>query len=162
MQLFTRLITEGIFIFWSGENTNDYNLKISIFNGNNKIKILDTNLTKEQCFYTLKNVGSGEYEIELNAYKAEKLIQTEVKKVKLASASEGMMGLLDKLTEICDELSTHSDELEHISSKLSAQSDEIENASSKLSEIVDFIKYPTSLDSYEYAAFKEAIIRRMR
>lgn len=126
MQLFTRLITEGIFIFWSGENTNDYNLKISIFNGNNKIKILDTNLTKEQCFYTLKNVGSGEYEIELNAYKAEKLIQTEVKKVKLASVAEGTISFLDKLTEIFDKLQS-------ISSKLSIHSTETEELLSNLS-----------------------------
>ena len=104
MQLYTRLINEGIFIFWNDENVHDYNLKISIFNGDKKIKILDTIVSKDQCFYTLKNIGSGEYEIELNSFKDDMLIQTEVKKVKLVSSSEGIVNLLDKLAEIDDKI----------------------------------------------------------
>ena len=158
MQLYTRLINEGIFIFWNDENGDEYNLRISIFNGTNKIKILDTKISRGQYFYTLKNIGSGEYEIELNSYKSEKLIQTEVKKVKLASSSEETVRILDKLTEVCDKLDNISSTIDDELSGLSILS----SIYDRVDDIKDCIEDPRGADAYAYARFIKGIIREMR
>ena len=57
-----------------------------------------------QNYYTLDRVGSGEYEIELNAFENDKLYQTELKNIKISSpverAAENFHTLLGGLAEI--------------------------------------------------------------
>lgn len=87
MKLYTRLIDSGAFIFWEsdGENTS-YILKIRILNGDNKIELVNLDIKKGQNYYSFDRVGSGDYEIELNGYKDERLYQTETKKIKIISS----------------------------------------------------------------------------
>lgn len=105
MKLFTRLIDSGVFIFWSEEEGNaTFNLKIRIAVGDEKITLVDMNPSAGQNYYTFDRVGSGEYEIELNAFKNNVLYQTETKKVKVISSvqknEETMETLLQGVTAI--------------------------------------------------------------
>ena len=87
MKLYTRLIDSGVFIFWeSDEGNTSYTLKVKILNGVNKIELVNLDINKGQNYYSFDRVGSGEYEIELNGYKDERLYQTETKKIKIISS----------------------------------------------------------------------------
>ena len=89
MKLFTRLIDAGVFIFWSldGEDAT-VNLKIKISAGDEKITLIDIKPEVGQNCYSLDRVGSGDYEIELNAYKNGVLCQTETKNIKIISSTQ--------------------------------------------------------------------------
>ena len=113
MKLYTRLIDAGTFIFWSSDGEDSsYNLKIKAVIGVEKITLVDIYPERGQNFYSFDRVGSGDYEIELNAYKGNKLYQTETKNIKLISSvqkSEENMGsirdLLSSILEKLDEIS---------------------------------------------------------
>jgi hypothetical protein len=105
MKLYTRLIESGIFIFWSeDEKSATFNLKIRIAVGDKKVTLVDMSPTIGQNYYTFDRVGSGEYEIELNAFENDKLYQTEMKNIKINSpverAAENFHTLLGGLAEI--------------------------------------------------------------
>ena len=105
MKLYTRLIESGIFIFWNEDEKNaTFNLKIKIVVGNEKVTLVDITSTIGQNYYTFDRVGSGEYEIELNAFENDKLYQTEMKNIKVNSpverAAENFHTLLGGLAEI--------------------------------------------------------------
>ena len=89
MKLYTRLIEAGVFAFWSldGDETT-VNLKIKIAVGDEKITLIDINPEVGQNCYSLDRVGSGDYEIELNAYKNGVLCQTEAKNIKIISTTQ--------------------------------------------------------------------------
>lgn len=105
MKLFTRLINEGVFIFWnSGSEDATFNLKIRILIGDQKIALLDFKPEKGHHYYSFDRVGSGDYEIELNEYKNDRLCQTEVKNIKIISSvqksSEDMASIMEVLDSI--------------------------------------------------------------
>ena len=113
MKLYTRLIEEGVFIFWSGDEGNtSYNLKIRIAVGDDKVELLNLNVLKGQNYYSFDKIGSGDYEIELTGYKDNRICQTEIKKAKIVSSVQRMQEQTDKITasiaKIVDELSTIS------------------------------------------------------
>lgn len=89
MKLFTRLIDSGVFVFWSsdGDGTS-YALKVNIIASGQKVNILSYNPPQGQSFYTLANIGSGDYEFELNGYKDGRLYQTETKTVKYVASAQ--------------------------------------------------------------------------
>jgi hypothetical protein len=105
MKLYTRLIEAGVFVFWK---TNDpdtsYNLKISIIVGGEKITLVDFTPTSEKNYYVLDHVGSGDYVVEMNAYRGERLYQTETKNIKIISSTqkteENFQALMDELSSI--------------------------------------------------------------
>lgn len=105
MKLYTRLVDAGVFIFWSsdGEDTS-HNLVIKIVIGSEKITLVDIISTKGQNYFSFDRVGSGDYEISLNAYRNGTLYQTETKNIKLISSvqksEEFMEKLMINLTEI--------------------------------------------------------------
>ena len=105
MKLFTRLIDSGVFVFWSEEEGDaTFNLKIRIAVGDEKITLVDLNPSMGQNYYSFDRVGSGDYEIELNAFRNNVLYQTETKKVKIISSvqktEETMETLLNGVTAI--------------------------------------------------------------
>lgn len=105
MKLFTRLIDSGVFVFWSEEEGDaTFNLKIRIAVGDEKITLVDLNPSMGQNYYSFDRVGSGDYEIELNAFRNNVLYQTETKKVKIISSvqktEETMETLLQGVTTI--------------------------------------------------------------
>ena len=81
MKLYTRLIDSGAFVFWnSDEGNTHYTLKIRILNGEDKIELVNMDISKGQNYYSFDRLGSGDYEIELNGYMDDRLYQTETKK----------------------------------------------------------------------------------
>ena len=89
MKLYTRLISEGIFIFWSSEKMDStFNLKIKTVEGNEKITLLDITPEKGKNCYSFNDIGSGDYEIELNGYQNNRLYQTATQKMKFNSSRE--------------------------------------------------------------------------
>ena len=111
MKLYTRLIESGLFIFWSeDEKSATFNLKIRIAVGDKKVTLVDMSPTIGQNYYTFDRVGSGEYEIELNAFENDKLYQTEMKNIKINSpverAAENFHTLLGGLAEINENISS--------------------------------------------------------
>ena len=105
MKLYTRLIDEGVFVFWNsdGDDTT-LNLKIRITVGDEKVTLVDYNPIPGQNYYSLNHVGLGDYEVELNGYRGGQLYQTEVKKIQILGSiqktEEYMSKILEKLTEI--------------------------------------------------------------
>ena len=105
MKLYTRLIDAGTFIFWNSDGPDtSFNLKISIIVGEDKVILVDTTPDVDKNYYVFDRVGSGDYEVELNAYKGEKLYQTETKKFKIISSTqkseENFQTLIDELSSI--------------------------------------------------------------
>ena len=109
MKLFARLIDAGVFVFWSldGDETA-VNLKIKISVGDEKIALIDINPEMGQNCYSLDRVGSGDYEIELNAYRNGGLCQTETKSIKIISTTqkneENMQTLKSEMITINDNM----------------------------------------------------------
>lgn len=103
MELFTRLINEGVFVFWKDENEeNQHELKVSLFNGETKVNLIKKIIEDGQNFYSLTNIGAGDYEIELVSIKENKPTQTVVKNIKLTSSTQREVELMDKIN-ICAE-----------------------------------------------------------
>ena len=89
MKLYTRLIESGAFIFWNeDEKDATFNLRIRILVGDKKVELVNINPTAGQNYYSFDRVGSGEYEIELNAFENNSLYQTEIKNVEISSTVE--------------------------------------------------------------------------
>ena len=131
MNLFTRLIEEGIFIFWSDDNPNNtYNLKISLFNGDTKVLLINKEFDKDTHYFSISPLGSGDYEIELNGYSGGKLFQTETKKVSLKSSSQKTLELLEAINGIRNTIDTYSTH-----------------------RILEIIENPNSLDADKIAKF---------
>lgn len=99
MKLYTRLIEEGIFIFWnSDEGNTSYNLKIRIAVGDDKVELVHLAMPKGQNYYSFDKIGSGDYEIELNGYKENRIYQTETKKIKIVSSVQKEQEQADKIS----------------------------------------------------------------
>ena len=112
MKLYTRLIEEGVFIFWnSDEGNTSYNLKIRIAVGDDKVELVHLTMPKGQNYYSFDKIGSGDYEIELNGYKENRIYQTEAKKVKITSSVQSSQELIDKMSEMLENLSSMEHEL---------------------------------------------------
>ena len=98
MKLYTRLIEEGIFIFWnSDEGNTSYNLKIRIAVGDDKVELVHLAMPKGQNYYSFDKIGSGDYEIELNGYRDNLIYQTETKKAKIVSSVQRLQEQMEKL-----------------------------------------------------------------
>ena len=101
MELFTRLIEEGIFIFGSDEeNHASYRLSFSINNMDKMINILTVDVENTQHYYSLKNVGAGDYEISLSGIKNGGEANTLTRKVKLSSSSQRSYETMERLDAI--------------------------------------------------------------
>ena len=105
MKLYTRLIEEGIFIFWnSDEGNTSYNLKIRIAVGDDKVELANFDMPRGQNYYSFDKVGSGDYEIELNGYKENCIYQTETKKIKIVSSVQKEQEQTDKIMTAISEM----------------------------------------------------------
>ena len=105
MEVYMRLIEEGVFVFWNDESeAHTYNLKISIFVGEKKVTILNKNFESGERYFSLNKIGAGDYEIELNGYEGTRLFQTEVKKCNIKSISQQNSELLEKLESISNSI----------------------------------------------------------
>ena len=112
MKLFTRLINEGVFIFWSSdEGATAFNLKISAIVGGERINIVSITPKSGENYYSFDRIGSGEYEIAVDAYKGDKLYQTEVKNVKIISSVQKSE---ENVSEIIDSIATIKSQLVNI------------------------------------------------
>ena len=132
MKLYTRLIEEGVFIFWSGDEGNtSYNLKIRIAVGDDKVELLNLNVPKGQNYYSFDKVGSGDYEIELNGYKENRIYQTETKKIKIVSSVQKAEEQTDKIlaciSSAVDKLSSIEDSMSSIDNDVSKIRNKIPN-----------------------------------
>lgn len=123
MKLYTRLIEEGTFIFWNydGPDTN-LNLKISIIVGEDKVDLVDINPDVGKNYYVFENLGTGDYLIELNAFREDKIYQTETKKIKIKSSTvkseENFKKLIDELQNINSNLSELLDQVRRFRNEL--------------------------------------------
>lgn len=157
MELFTRLINEGIFVFWKDEkDENQHELKVSLFNGENKVNLIKKIVKEGQNFYSLTNIGAGDYEIELTSIKENKPVQTVVKKIKLTSSTQREVELMDKI-DLCSE---------RIKSMVSGMSG-IENLlnfniSTSIDRIYDTIQDPRNITVDNYISFIKWIKRELR
>lgn len=111
MKLYTRLINEGVFIFWNPDEGNtSYKLKIKIVVGDDKIELVNLDTNKGENYYSFNGIGSGDYEIELNGFKDNHLYQTETKKIKIVSSVQKEQEQADKIlasiTDMSDKLSS--------------------------------------------------------
>lgn len=145
MKLYTRLIDSGAFIFWeSDEGNTSYTLKIRIFNGDHKIELVNLDINKGQNYYSFDRVGSGDYEIELNGYKDDRLYQTETKKIKIISS-------VQKNTEQTDRIVAY---LEDMLDKLSAIDINTINTNGAIWDLYNSLRDPEHLaqlkDKIEY------------
>lgn len=121
MKLYTRLISEGIFIFWSSEKMDStFNLKIKTVEGNEKITLLDITPEKGKNCYSFNDIGSGDYEIELNGYQNNRLYQTATQKMKFNISREYMTLGLTSLAKAVGAIYTTT---KQISDKAEAISD---------------------------------------
>lgn len=105
MKLYTRLIDAGTFIFWHSDGPDtSFNLKISIIVGEDKVVLVDVTPEADKNYYVFDRVGSGDYVVELNAYRGEKLYQTETKNIKIISSTqkseENFQALINELRSI--------------------------------------------------------------
>lgn len=148
MELFTRLINEGIFVFWKDEkDENQHELKVSLFNGENKVNLIKKIVESGQNFYSLTNIGAGDYEIELTSIKENKPAQTVVKKIKLTSSTQREVELMDKI----DAINSKIEELKV-------------DVTYPIEQIRDMIKDPDSLGwetRESYASFIKMIKREL-
>ena len=152
MKLYTRLIESGIFIFWSEDEKNaTFNLKIRIAVGDKKVTLVDMSPSFGQNYYTLDRVGSGEYEIELNAFENDKLYQTERKNIKISSpverAAENFHTLLGGLAEI-------NENIKNIQFDTSRTKNNIIDLYNLVLEIKDALTDPRTIVSIERQAAK--------
>ena len=114
MKLYTRLIEEGVFIFWnSDEGNTSYNLKIRIAVGDDKVELLNLNVPKGQNYYSFDKIGSGDYEIELTGYKDNRICQTEIKKIKVVSSAQKITEIIDKLSSLETEIKENITDWDH-------------------------------------------------
>jgi hypothetical protein len=116
MKLYTRLINEGVFIFWNPDEGNtSYSLKIKIAVGDDKVELVNLETRKGENYYSFSGIGSGDYEIELNGFKDNRLYQTETKKIKIVSSVQKEQEQADKslawMSKMYDKLSSIDDNL---------------------------------------------------
>ena len=129
MKLYTRLIEEGVFIFWnSDEGNTSYNLKIRIAVGDDKVELVHLTMPKGQNYYSFDKIGSGDYEIELNGYKENRIYQTETKKIKIVSS-------VQKEQEQTDKIMTAISEMNEILSSMKSELSFIESNTSDISSL---------------------------
>lgn len=156
MELFTRLINEGVFVFWKDENEeNPHELKISLFNGDVKVCLIKKVIDNGQNFYSLTNIGAGDYEIELTSIKENKPTQTVVKKINLTSSIQREVELMDKIQLCADKISLIDSSISEIANLLSY------NVCQSIDQIYDTIQDPRSTIDH-YIPFIRAIIRELR
>ena len=104
MELYTRMIDEGIFVFWEDQDDHQYELSAYIQNKDKKIRLIHTKIEQGRNCYSLTHLGSGNYEVELNVYRDNRLVETVSKKAVLASTSQRATELLDKLEAIANRI----------------------------------------------------------
>lgn len=153
MKLYTRLIEEGVFIFWSSDEGNtSYNLKIRIAVGDDKVELVNLNIPKGQNYFSFDKIGSGDYEIELNGYKDNRLYQTETKKMKIISSAQKITEITDKLAEIdlalitLDLLKVMRDDIENLCGSVS-------NINAALTDPKTMRQIRNEIESYEQWGF---------
>ena len=121
-----------LYLFWKDDVIDQsFRLRVNIQNGPNKVKILDMPMTGGERYYVMQPLGSGEYEIELDCLDGTKLLQTEAKNVKLASAGQRTVEILDKLSYIQATIESVKSAIDNIdSSSADAIREYIENPES--------------------------------
>ena len=100
MELYMRLIEEGVFVFWNDEGEHAYDLTISIFVGDKKMPIVRKRFEGGERSFSLSKIGAGDYEIELKGYEGDRLFQTEKKKCIIKSTSQQNAEIIEKLDSI--------------------------------------------------------------
>ena len=132
MKLYTRLISEGIFIFWSSEKMDStFNLKIKTVEGNEKITLLDITPEKGKNCYSFDGIGSGDYEIELNGYQNNRLYQTATQKMKFNSSREYMALGLTSMAKAVGAIYTTTKQISDTAAEISDYAFRIEMNTSK-------------------------------
>ena len=146
MELYNRLINEGVFIFWADASKNDnYTIKLYLCMGEKKIELLEEKIPGNRHSCSLDKLGSGEYLIELHAFKNGKLTETLEKKVNLSSS-------IQKLAEL-------KEELEEVKNMLTY----VHNDTSVLREIRNLLQEPSEdADVYDWAKFLKRVVYYMR
>jgi hypothetical protein len=117
MKLYTRLINEGVFVFWNPDEGNtSYKLKIKIVVGDDKIELVNLDINKGENYYSFSGIGSGDYEIELIGFKDNRSYQNETKKIKIVSSVQKEQEQADKIMAAISEM---NEILSSMKSKLS-------------------------------------------
>ena len=104
MKIYTRLINEGFFAFWNDDKENTYNIKVRILVDNQKIVLVNVMLDKGIKYYSMTNIGTGEYEIEVSSYNNSELINSEKKTINLISSVQKQTEILDSITKLGTQL----------------------------------------------------------
>lgn len=106
MELFTRLFDNGIMCFWEKSNeTKEYKIKVSIISNDKDYMILQDTIINDKCYYSLSNLGSGEYKIEVQSVSNEgDILDKEVKKINLVSNSQNLNNMSCVLQTVFEKL----------------------------------------------------------
>ena len=154
MKLYTRLIEEGTFIFWSSDGPDtSFNLKISIAVGEDNVVLVNTTPDADKNYYVFDHVGSGEYLIELNAYRGEKLYQTETKSIKIISstqtAEEHFQALVGELGKLKVYIATVNSNITTVNSNIEDLYNLVHNFKAALTEPENIVSIRKAVDYYE-------------
>ena len=163
MELYNRLINEGVFIFWSDlEHSDKYTVKLYIFVGEKKIALFEEELPGNRHSFSVDKLGSGDYLIEVHSFKNGRLKETVDKKVNLSSTIQKLAELKDAIEEITLSMESIKDEVEGVRLEVSHLNT---CTSSSFEDILDIMRYPHQfLDDFldNWAIFLNRLSRRRR
>lgn len=153
MELYNRLINEGVFVFWNDDAKNDkYVLKIYFVQEGKNIELFSEIIPGNRHCFSADKLGSGNYIVELHAYKGDKLTETVEKKVNLTST-------IQKLAELKDAVEETKNAIEEVKSAVYC----INFDTTSIDDILNILKYPQSeLNQYNWADFLERVDRARR
>ena len=150
MELYNRLINEGVFIFWEDDKKSDsYLLKLYIFQSEKKVELFSEEIPGNRHCFSADKLGSGDYQIELNSFKNGKVIETIEKKVNMSSSIQKLVELKDSIESV----------------RSAVNSIDINIDTSSADRLLEVVKDPTTwgngLDAYAWAEFLSLVYRRL-
>ena len=153
MELFTRLIEEGFFAFWSDNDAHDsYKVSVSISNMNKMVNIINVEIDACMHYYSVKGLGAGDYEISLSGVKNGKETSAVTKKVKLSSTAQRHLETLEKLEEVKGKIDM-----------VKMEASELNTISETLDEVKKIVRNPYKYyDAKSKVDFEEAVADERR
>ena len=149
MKLHTRLIPDGMFIFWDAEG-EDLSYDLSIYYVVDEEGFLLVNHTPEpgiHC-YSFDRIGAGKYLVQLDGYDNGQLMYNDEKLVTVASSMQKTEELMESLIEQMQEIDASLGRLNYIAATL-------DNIESYTEQLRNCVGNPKTRVEIEYEANKE-------
>ena len=147
MELFTRLISEGVFVFWDNPNKYDkFKLKLSIISKEKKYELFDITIPENYYCHSITNIGSGDYEIEIIAYSGDTLKETVTKKITVLSNTQQLSEIKDKIDSVISSVDSVDTSVSNIG-YISEIDSMLSNIFSSI-EPIDYVRWKDKVNSY--------------